>query len=89
MSTNGIAQQVTKQAEQLYKKGSDALSDIGSDIESQAVKSYKMARKELRHAATEVERSVKHNPLLAVAIAGGVGFLAARFFMRNRNKQDT
>lgn len=87
-TTNGIAQQVTKQAEQLYKKGADTLSDLGSDLESQATKGYKMARRELKHAVTDVERSVKHNPLLAVAIAGGVGFLAARFFMRSR-KQDT
>lgn len=77
---------VEKESETFIKNGKDALTNMAGEIEDRAVKAYDVTRTEFKRVGDKAEKSIKRNPLLSLAVAGGVGFLLASAFMRSRKE---
>lgn len=64
-----------KSAAESAKNAGDAVADVASDISSMAAKQYGRAQDMAVEAFDDAHAAVKRNPLMAVGIALGLGFL--------------
>ena len=82
-TTDQFAQQAQHVTEDLHKMGgtvSDAAQETLGQVREKAAESYAQAQDKIHGVACACEQYVRQQPLRAVLMAAGIGWLVGRFW---------
>jgi uncharacterized protein YjbJ (UPF0337 family) len=78
----GKAREAAGTAQKLYGQAKDAARDAGDAALGYAKDAYEKRGDTFRDGSRAVARSIQDNPLGALLVAGGIGFILATLLMR-------
>ena len=78
----GKAREAAGTVQKLYGQAKDAARDAGDAAVGYAKDAYENPRETLRDGSQAVAKTVQDNPLGALLVAGGIGFILATMLMR-------
>ena len=78
----GRAREATGTVQNLYGQAKDAARDAGDAAVGYAKDAYENPRETLRDGSQAVAKTIQDNPLGALLVAGGIGFILATLLMR-------